>query len=134
MGFLANKEMREFIDVNDIKDLRTLLKLLDYPDIEYQVFWYTRLIEAKETLYIEDYEFFFTSYSYDGYEDLNKFEENYYIIEFSKWDLICYDREKHLLYYYEIKYEGNTQITELDPNLTYYSYEQLMKLIGLNEF
>lgn len=102
--FTMSSQMRDFITKNNINDLRTLLKELGNPDIEYQVYWLTEVIDTDKELYADDWEYFFDSSFENGvYEELEKFEKEYYEIEFSKWDFICYDELKNKLYYYEFK-------------------------------
>lgn len=132
--FTMSSQMRDFITKNNINDLRTLLKELGNPDIEYQVYWLTKVIDTDKELYVDDWEYFFDSSFENGvYEELEKFEKEYYEIEFSKWDFICYDELKNKLYYYEFKNENPSKVyaDEVGGDEAYWTYEQIMESIGV---
>ena len=136
MRFLVNNDMRDFIEKNDISDLRTLLKALGNPDIEYQVYWLTKVTDTDKEFYADDWEYFFdSSFENGSYRELEEFEKEYYEIVFSKWDFICFDKLKNKLYYFEFKDEEPSKVYEedIDENDSYWTYEQIMDAIYRGE-
>lgn len=112
---MNSKEIRKIIEDNNIRDLRSLLSFLGFPEIEYQVYWLAIIEETNERLYIEDCEYFFSSYlEYGQYKELEEFEFNYYDVDLELYQFYYYDKEKNALYYYCFRDDDPSMITKAD--------------------
>lgn len=122
------QEIRKIIKNNNIKDLRTLLSFLDFPDIEYQVYWLTIIEETREHMYLDDWEYFFSSSLVDGkYKELEDFELNYYEVELDLDQFYYFDRERKILYYHCFRNEEPVERSkyDLDEDDEYMTYEEI---------
>ena len=131
---LNDRAIKEIIENNNIEDLRTLLKFLGNPDINYQVFWAVVVVGEDDELlfdsmYNEDCEYFFESTFENGYKKLEEFEEHYYEVEIELWDgHYYYDCEKNLLYYYIFRDEAPTVCTfdEIEEDESYIDIKNIL--------
>lgn len=102
---LSSKQIRDIIEKNNL-DLRRLLKFLEYPEIEYQVYWLTKILNRDDDVigntYIRDSEYWFnSSVSNEEYDELERFELEYYDVSFKQYqDFFYYNAKEHKLYYY----------------------------------
>lgn len=131
-----NFDINKIIEENNIQDLRSLLQLLGNPDIFYQVYWLTKVVDTGEELYSDDWEYFFESSFKNGvYKELEKFEKEYYEIVFSKYDFIHFHKTKNILFYIEFKDDDPREYDEEDlpEDIEYMTRQEIMELIGKNE-
>ena len=128
----TNEDIKKIIKENNITTLTDLLKFLNCPDIEYQLYWLIKVIDTGELLYSDDCEYFFYS-SYDNdYIDLDNFQTNYYDIELCDYDDYYYlDASENILYFYVFRnYEPNEiyeeDLEELSKDDEYSTYEDIV--------
>lgn len=125
---MYSREIRKIIKDNHIQDLRSLLKFLGFPQIEYQVYWLTIIEETREHMYSDDWEYFFSSSLVDGkYKELEDFESNYYEVELDLYQFYYFDRERKILYYYCFRDEDPVERSknDLDEDYEYMTYEEI---------
>ena len=131
---LDDTMIRTIIKNNNIEDLKSLLKLLGYPKIEYKEFDYTQILDADEK--ICDYRYhiihkkcFNSTFSNGEYKELREFEEKFYPLAFNWQDFYHYNKSKRTFYCYltyctvpEIAYEDNIAHDD-----TYKTCDELME-------
>ena len=126
----------KLIEEKNITNIRDLLKVLNYPDFNYQVFWLT-LVGTDKRLWTDDWEYFIDcSYEDGDYHELNEFEKKYYEIEFSKYDFIHYDEVENKLYYFEFKDDEPSELEEEDLEDSfndYMTYDEIMYEYGIKQ-
>ena len=130
---MNRKEIRKIMQDNNIENLRELLKFFGNPDLEYQVYWFVRVIETDEYYYVPDNEYFCSSTYEDdlGYVELDEFENDYYEVELSTYDEIVYNDEEKVLYHFVIKDLEPDEVHMEELNLEYdeyYTFEQILDL------
>lgn len=125
---MNSSEIRKIIKNNNIQDLRSLLKFLGFPKIEYQVYWLTIIEETREHLYSDDCEYFFSSSLVDGkYKELDNFESDYYEVDLELYQFYHFDKEKNILYYYCFRDEDPVERSkdDLSEEDDYWTYEEI---------
>lgn len=125
---MNSSEIRKIIKNNNIQDLRSLLKFLGFPKIEYQVYWLTIIEETGEHLYLDDWEYFISSSLVDGeYKELDEFESKYFEVELDPYQYYHFDKERNILYYYCFRDEDPDECSkdDLSEEDDYWTYEEI---------
>lgn len=125
----TNEDIKALIKENDIATLTDLLEFLNYPDIEYQVYWLTEVIDTGDRLYSDDYEYCFYSSYDDEYIDLDDFQKNYYDIELCSYeDHYFFVEKENTLYFYVFRDEDPNRVykEDLDEDIDYTTYEEIV--------
>ena len=125
------KRLCHLISSELIKDLRDVLEYFDNPDVNYQFFWLIRIRETGKYYYVPDPEYFFSSTPKSKYEELSKFEREYYEVKIKRNDLIYYDLKGNFINYFQVGEEpSEVSIDRLEVEFDeYYNYEELKELM-----